>query len=100
MSKRIKNSRVLTFALVAVLVFLVVFSEYFIHRELDHECNEDACPICIVINQGNNILSSILRSSFLSSTVLVLLFYVIKLFNYNQNDFTYSLVENNVRLNE
>lgn len=98
--KSTKNSRILAFALVAMLVLLVTFSEYFIHREAGHECNDEACPICIVINQSNNILSSILRSNFSKSVILVFLFAIVNFKSGDENVLTFSLIKNNVRLNE
>ncbi len=95
-----KMDKFVAFALVIMLVFVVAFSEYFIHREANHDCHDETCPICVVINQSNNILSNVLRSNFLNIIGLVLLFYTIKLFNINQNVFTFSLIDNNVRLNE
>ena len=83
-----------------MLVFVVAFSEYFIHREAMHECHDEACPICIVINQSNNILSGILRSNFLRSVFLVLLCLTISLKHCSQNIFSFSLIRNNIRLNE
>ena len=100
MGKNIKNRNVLTFTLVVMLIFLVVFSEYFIHRELDHECSEDACPICLVLNQSNNILSNLLKNNTISSIVLAIVFYFIKTIDSNQKILTFSLIEKNVRLNE
>ena len=100
MGKSIKNSRVVAFALVIMLVFVVAFSEYFIHREAAHECHDEECPICVVISQSNNLLSSILKNNSFKAIVLVLLCLAINLTTSSQNISKFSLVNNNIRLNE
>ncbi|MBP3201947.1 MAG: hypothetical protein J6M39_09925 [Lachnospiraceae bacterium] len=95
-----KVNRILAFAAVVVLTFIVIFSEYFIHNEANHECHEEQCPICIVINQTNNILSSILRNSFLKTALLIFLCLIVDIKLCSQKVVNFSLVNNNVRLNE
>lgn len=95
-----KVNRIVAFAVVVMLLFIVIFSEYFIHREANHVCHDEACPICIVINQSNNILSGILRNNSFKAIVLVLLCLVISLKTSYQNISSFSLVNNNIRLNE
>lgn len=38
-----KFNRIVAFALVIMLVFIVAFSEYFIHREANHDCHDEEC---------------------------------------------------------
>lgn len=95
-----KFNRIVAFALVIMLVFIVSFSEYFIHREFNHECHDEECPICVVISQSNNLLSSILKNNSFKAIVLVLLCLTINLTTSSQNISKFSLVNNNIRLNE
>lgn len=95
-----KVNRILAFAAVVVLTFIVIFSEYFIHNEAKHECHEEQCPICIVINQSNNILSSILRNSFLKTALIIFLCLIADIKSCSQKVVSFSLINNNVRLNE
>lgn len=95
-----KVNRFMAFALVLMLVFVVAFSEYFIHREANHECHDEACPICVVISQSNNILSGILRSTFLKSALFIFICLVVSLKQCSQDVVAFSLIRNNIRLNE
>lgn len=95
-----KVNRIVAFSLVIMLVFIVSFSEYFIHREFNHECHDEECPICVVISQSNNLLSSILKSNSFKAIVLVLMCLTINLTTSSQNISKFSLVNNNIRLNE
>ena len=95
-----KVNRIVAFALVIMLVFIVSFSEYFIHREFNHECHDEECPICVVINQSNNILSNLLRSTFLKSVFFIFISLVVSLKQCSQVVIPFSLIRNNIRLNE
>lgn len=95
-----KVNRIVAFALVIMLVFIVSFSEYFIHREANHECHDEECPICVVINQSNNILSNLLRSTFLKSVFFIFISLVVSLKQCSQVVIPFSLIRNNIRLNE
>ena len=95
-----KVNKIVAFAVVVMLLFIVNFSEYFIHREANHECHDEACSICVVINQSNNLLSSILKNNSFKAIVLVLLCLTINLTTSSQNISKFSLVNDNIRLNE
>lgn len=95
-----KLNRVIAIAVIAIFLFVVAFSEYFIHKEYKHECHDEECPICIVINQSTNILSSILRNSFLDATFMGLTCITKVIFYKYICYHNYSLIKYNVRLNE
>lgn len=96
----VKPSRILAYALAMLFVLLVTFSEYYVHRESSHECSGKHCPVCEVLNQGNNLVSSILKSEFLKSLIFVPLLIEFGIAAFYLSSFKNTLVDVNIRLNE
>ena len=54
-----KKSRILTVLLVAVVLFVMLSSVFYIAIEADHDCAGEDCPICYQISICENTLKSV-----------------------------------------
>lgn len=63
-NKRI--SRIFTGIMAAMMLFVVLFSAFFIVSHSDHDCTGEDCPVCACIQQCENILHGAGDSSLLA----------------------------------
>ncbi|MCR4999867.1 MAG: hypothetical protein K6A05_08530 [Lachnospiraceae bacterium] len=62
--------RVASCVLCAWMVFVVLFSAFFLTAELGHECHEEDCPICACMQFCDNTLHQMGGVDDLSSAVV------------------------------
>ncbi len=46
-----KKNRVIALVVLASVLFVVLFSSFYIAEEADHECSGASCPVCAMIQQ-------------------------------------------------
>ncbi len=51
-----KMNRILTGIMAVMVLFVVLFSAFYIGAHADHDCTGEDCPICACIAQCENIL--------------------------------------------
>lgn len=54
-----KRNRVLTVLFAAMVLFVMLFSEFYIAVEADHDCTGEDCPVCCQITICENTLKSV-----------------------------------------
>lgn len=70
-----KSKRVASGVIVALMLFILLFSAFYIAVEADHDCTGHDCPICACIQQCENILQQIGNGTVIQfSAVLPILF--------------------------
>jgi len=101
MDHRALNSRLIALFILIVIVTAFSMATYYIVDYTDHDCTGDGCPICMQLNECNQILRVIKHLSLNESTLLLLL--LILFFICSNNNYLhvsqYTLVRLKVRLN-
>lgn len=54
-----KISRVFACIMAAMVLFVVLFSAFFIVSHADHDCTGEDCPVCACLQQCENILHGV-----------------------------------------
>lgn len=96
----ISNTRRIAAGIVGVMMLVVVLlSASYIAAEADHDCTGDDCPICVCIQQCENILNQVggvaTQVSIVAPVVFLLLFMLFSVYSISQE----TLVSKKVRLN-
>lgn len=95
----ISNTRRIAAGIVGVMMLVVVLlSASYIAAEADHDCTGDDCPICVCIQQCENILNQVggvaTQVSIVAPVVFLLLFMLFSVYSISQE----TLVSKKVRL--
>lgn len=83
-----------------MMLFIVLFSAFYIAAEADHDCCGEDCPICACIHQCENILRGIgdgaaVQSAAVAPVILILFAAAFVIAAFSQD----TLVSRKVRLN-
>ena len=83
-----------------MMLFIVLFSAFYIAAEADHDCCGEDCPICACIHQCENILRGIgdgaaVRCAAVAPVILILFAAAFVIAAFSQD----TLVSRKVRLN-
>lgn len=84
----------------ALLVFLMIFSLFYIAREENHDCTGEDCPICTCLHQAEQTVKTI-GSSTVSACFILSAFILLFLLPVQWSDYRVfpSLISQKVRLN-
>lgn len=96
----LKSNKFIALFISIIILFTVLFSHLFICLEHTHHCDDrDHCPICLIINQGRNILSGIDDLHLTISMVMTILFKIVLPCSFCLSILHFSLIHNKIRLN-
>ncbi len=68
MSTDRKISRVFACIVAAMVLFVVLFSAFFIVSHADHDCTGEDCPVCACMQQCENILHGVDEGSIYAAS--------------------------------
>ena len=95
-----RKAKPIAVLLCVLIVSIILLSTIFVVSEADHECSDDCCPICVLINQCNAVLRSAGEGAA-ALTIAALLVLVISELSIatSKNTFLTTLITQNVRMN-
>ena len=77
------KKRILSAALAVSVLFVVLYSVFFIAAESHHDCIGENCPICLQIQNCENTLKTLSSATAVTavSAILCAAFFIIKTYN-------------------
>ncbi len=76
-----KHKRIISGLLAFTILFIALFSIFYISTEINHECNGYSCSVCYHINIFKKVLQSL---SFVFFSVLLKFFFLLTYFKTKQ----------------
>ena len=87
--------------LVTIIFFVVLLSTFYIAFEYEHDCTENECPICCLMEQCESTLKQIKDGIVIGFRINIPIFFIAIQFIYlTTNIITNTLVSNKIRLND
>jgi len=97
--KPLCKSRILFLALALCIIFSVVFTENLSAGSNEHDCTGADCPICLIIEAGQNFLKTLKITGFLFFTALMAFLAHILIGYSGLNAYTLSPIKLKIRIN-
>ncbi len=99
-SRVLRHMRIAAGIMGIMMLFIMLFSAFYIAAEADHDCTGEDCPICACIQQCENTLHQI-SGGITSQAVIIIpiVFMLISAFPYAVCFLRETLVSRKVRLN-